>query len=211
MRISELSEISGVSAATIKYYTRESLLPAGERTGYNQTEYGGVHVDRLRLIRALIEVGGLSVSAARNVLRAIDDEGMPLPHVFGIAQHALPQRETPARPESIARVRAEAHVRGWHTAPENPGLELAAGVLDAYEVLGRSDLSSTLGAYAAAAEQVAAADLDALDSSGSRAAMAETVVVGTVLGDTLFAGLRRLAQEAETARRYSMSTQETTT
>jgi len=209
MRISELSEIAGVSAASIKFYTREQLLPAGDRVGYNQTDYGPLHVDRLRLIRALIEVGGLSVSAARDVLSAIDDERMPLPHVFGVAQHAIPQPAAPPGSAAIERVRAVAAERGWHVSPDNPGVELAAGVLEAYELIGRRDLTSTLGEYAAAAERVAMADLDALDTSGSREAMAETVVVGTVLGDTLFAGLRRLAQEAETARRYPMSIEET--
>ncbi|MFE7846538.1 MerR family transcriptional regulator [Microbacterium sp. NPDC057407] len=202
MRISELSAHAGVSPASIKFYTREELLPAGERTGYNQTDYTQAHVDRLRLIRALIEVGGLSVAAARDVLRAIDDERMPLPHVLGEAQHAIPKRSTPARAESVQRVVAAAAERGWCVSTDNPGVELAAGVLDAYEVIGRHDLTTTLPQYAAAAELVAAADLDALDRSGSREAMAETVVVGTVLGDSLFAGLRRLAQQAETHRRY---------
>jgi DNA-binding transcriptional MerR regulator len=208
MRISELSAASGVSAASIKFYTREELLPAGERTGYNQTDYTPAHLERLRLIRALIEVGGLSVSAARDVLAAIDDSRMPLPHVFEVAQHAIPKRPTPASAGSVERIRAAAEERGWHVSPGNPGFELAGGVLDAYEVMGRHDLTTTIPQYAAAAELVAEADLEALDRSGNREAMAETVVVGTVLGDSLFAGLRRLAQEAETHRKYGTSDHE---
>lgn len=211
MRISELSDLSGIGAPTIKFYTREGLLPSGERIGYNQTDYTGVHVDRLRLIRVLIEVGGLSVAAARDVLGAIDDERMPLSHVLGVAQHAIPQPPRPPARASMDRVRTAAAERGWHVSPDNPGFELAAGVLDAYERIDRPDLTTTLGAYAEAAERVAAADLDALEVSGSREAMAETVVVGTVLGDSLFAGLRRLAQEAESARRYAPSPEENPT
>ena len=72
MRISELSQRSGVSMASIKYYTREGLLPAGERTGYNQTDYSEQHLARLRLLRALIEAGGLTIAHARTVLTAAD-------------------------------------------------------------------------------------------------------------------------------------------
>ena len=56
MRISELSSRSGVPVATIKYYLREGLLPAGERTSATQARYGDAHVERLRLVRALVDV-----------------------------------------------------------------------------------------------------------------------------------------------------------
>lgn len=41
MRISELSDVTGVSVATIKYYLREELVPPGERTAPNQADYSG--------------------------------------------------------------------------------------------------------------------------------------------------------------------------
>ncbi|HWR85042.1 MAG TPA: MerR family transcriptional regulator [Rhodoglobus sp.] len=202
MRISELSERAGVSPASIKYYTREGLLPGGERTGYNQTEYDEGHVARLRLIRILIDAGGLSVSAAQRVLAAIDDEDLQLPSVFEAAQHAIPQREAPASAAARARVAALIEQRGWMVHGDNPGIELAGGILDAYTAIDRDDLAAVLPQYAEAADIVAAADLDALDASGSREAMAETVVVGTVLGDSLLAGLRRIAQQHQTYQRY---------
>ena len=61
MRIAELSTRSGTSIASIKYYLREGLLAPGTPTGRNQADYGEAHLYRLRLIRALIDVGGLSV------------------------------------------------------------------------------------------------------------------------------------------------------
>ena len=72
MRIAELSRRSGASIPTIKYYVREEILPPGTATGRNQAEYSEDHVRRLRLIRALIDVGGLSVAAARQVLATVD-------------------------------------------------------------------------------------------------------------------------------------------
>ncbi|HOW02220.1 MAG TPA: MerR family transcriptional regulator, partial [Rhodoglobus sp.] len=83
MKMSQLCETSGVSVPSIKFYLREGLLPAGERTSATQAEYGPEHVERLRLIRALIDIGGLSVATAQRVLEAIDSPDLPLSYVFG--------------------------------------------------------------------------------------------------------------------------------
>ena len=89
MRIAELSRRSGTSIPTIKYYLREGLLPAGTATGRNQAEYGEAHRHRLRLIRALIDVGGLSVAAARDVLAAVDAPDLPSHFLLGAAHGSL--------------------------------------------------------------------------------------------------------------------------
>ena len=203
MKVSELSENTGVSIASIKYYLRENLLFAGAVTSATRSDYDDTHVARLRLIRALIDVGGLSVSAARAVLAAIDDEGMPLVDAFGVAQAAVSVSLTStSEPSSasLARVDQLKRERGWQTFERNPGELIAARVMDTFTSIGRDDLLSLLEPYADAAEIVADADLSAVGaagqaSGGDRRSMVETVVVGTALGDALFAGLRRIAQE----------------
>ncbi|WP_166877431.1 MerR family transcriptional regulator [Salinibacterium sp. ZJ450] len=202
MRISELSRQSGVSPATIKYYAREHLLPEGDRTGYNQTEYGDDHVARLRLIRALIDTGGLSVADTHRVLAAIDDPQLPLDSTLGIAQQAIPKGATPPSDVALARVHEVMVERGWRVYPENPGIAQAASVLDGYAQIGRDDLGAAITRYAEAADLIADADLRLVADSGSRDRMAETVVVGTVLGDALIAGLRRIAQENASHNRF---------
>lgn len=72
MRVSSLSDRTGVPLSTIKYYIREGLLAAGERSGPNRASYSERHVERLDLIRALREVGGLGIEAVRRVLDAVD-------------------------------------------------------------------------------------------------------------------------------------------
>jgi len=200
MRISTLSEETGVSVASIKYYLREGLLFAGEASSATRSEYGPEHVARLRLIRALIDIGGLSVGAARAVLAAIDDDAMPIVHAFGIAQHAVTASlvsSTSPSAAAVARIDALKAERGWQVYEQNPGEAIAARVVDAYEALGRPDLIDVLPAFAEAAEIVARADLGAVLAVGAdgRTRMVETVVVGTALGDGLFTGLRRIAQE----------------
>lgn len=207
MKISQLSERSGVSIASIKFYLREGLLFVGTPSSATRTDYDDAHVSRLRLIRALIDVGGLSVAAARAVLAAIDDETMPIVYAFGIAQHAvsvsLTSNATPSD-DALARVAELKAARGWQTFERNPGELIAARVLDAFDGVGRNNLNELLPAYADAAEIVARADLDSVLAAGAdRNSMVETVVVGTALGDGLFAGLRRVAQE-DMARRLGL-------
>lgn len=208
MRISELSAVSAVATPTIKFYLREGLLPPGEATGPNQASYGEEHVRRLRLIRALIDVGGLSVASAHEVLGAVDAPDVPLAQVFGVAQRAISQADLYARPatdEALGRVRSLVAARGWRVSEGNPGLVGAANVVDAFRAIGHPELSDFLEGYAESAEAVARADLRSVGRQSDVAAMAETVVAGTVLGDAMFAALRRIAQEHVTFELYPVA------
>ena len=202
MKMAQLSTTSGVPVATIKYYLREGLLPAGERHGPNQSLYGPEHLRRLSVIRGLLDVGGLSIAAARRVIDAIDSD-LGLAHTFDIAQRTVSpeiDRET-LTPESVAQV--DEVLSGWHVSPENPGRLAAARVLQTFAELGQPDLSGWVPGYAAAALAVAEADLDEVDARDDRESKTEMVVIGTVLGDALFAALRRAAQEHVSSQRYS--------
>jgi DNA-binding transcriptional MerR regulator len=205
VRISELSAASGIPLPTIKYYLREGLLSPGESTAVNQADYGRSHLQRLSLIRALLEVGGLSVATTKDILAAVDTPGLPLAAVFERAQKAVSQTglySGQGSDDARARVDALKHSRGWNVSEENPGGIAAANVIDAFRDLGYGNLLDLIDSYAAAALTVARADLDAVAKQPDVGAMAETVVAGTVLGDALFAALRRMAQEHVTSERF---------
>jgi DNA-binding transcriptional MerR regulator len=210
MRISELSRRSGAPVSTLKYFLREGLLREGERLSGNQTSYDESHVQRVQLVRALLETGGLSISAAKRVLATLDDESTSLAHTFEAAQHALgigrggsPRTAaSDASRERVARLTAD---RSWQISPENPGLEISARVLDGLAAIGHEPSDAYLAAYAAAADTIADADLEALRERESPDLVAELMVVGTVLGDTLIAGLRRLAQESATEHLFPVA------
>jgi DNA-binding transcriptional MerR regulator len=89
VRINELAERSGVSAATIKYYVREGLLRGGDRAGYNQVSYDESHLHRIRLLRALLGLGGLPVAVAKEVIAAVDDPERTVHSTLGEAQRAV--------------------------------------------------------------------------------------------------------------------------
>ncbi|CAO1651292.1 MerR family transcriptional regulator [Salinibacterium sp. NG22] len=201
MKISELSQQTGASVATIKYYLREGLLPAGERSAPNQATYDETHVRRIHMIRALTDVGGLSVSDAKRVTNAIDGE-LPLTRAFEIAQSTVSEHVQTESLDADALAAVDEAVAGWACGPDDPGRLAAARVVTTLRQAGQGAEAPWLKAYAQAAELVAEADLDLVDTRSDLASQAETVVVGTVLGDTLFAALRRSAQAAATIRRY---------
>ncbi|MFF2780396.1 MerR family transcriptional regulator [Streptomyces sp. NPDC058052] len=212
MRIGELSRRTGVSIPTIKFYVREGLLPAGRLTSPNQATYEETHVRRLRLIRALIDVGGLSVAAVREVIAAVDDPDRPVHELLGEAAERMVPGYGGAPPEEgedggglvEARKRVDALIqeREWRCYPGSPAAEALAIALAALESVGHERFGEVLGAYADAAERVAGADLEYVARHVAREELVESVAVGTVLGDALFAALRRLAQIDASARHF---------
>ena len=187
--------------SAVKYYQRENLLPEGERSAPNQVSYGEDHVRRLRLVRALIETGGLSVAATKEVIQTLDSDETPLAETFAVAQHAMSSpRTTESEPRARARERvlALAASRGWAISANNPGIDAAARALDGLLAIDFDAPAAYLGAYADAAAAVAAADLGILTTRAQPDQIAELMVIGSVLGDPMFAGLRRLAHENAT-------------
>jgi DNA-binding transcriptional MerR regulator len=200
MRIAELSSRSGTTIPTIKYYLREGLLAPGAVTGRNQADYAEQHVHRLRLIRALIDVGGLSVAAAKDVLAALDSAQLPDLALLGTTQHALVRAVgrdrgsltwRAARDEVVALVRDN----GWRVEDDSPNLDQAADAVAAMRALDQADLLDCLPVYFAAAQQLAAKEVDAVLRRRDPAQMVEGVVTGTILGEALFGAVRRLAHE----------------
>jgi len=79
MTMAELSTVSTVAAAIIKFYLGENLLPAGKRAAPNQADYDERHLRREGFIRGLLDVGGLPVADAHRVLDALDSDLRPAP------------------------------------------------------------------------------------------------------------------------------------
>lgn len=199
MRITELVERSGVPAETIKYYVRDGLLPAGERRSAKHTEYSEGHLNRLRLVRAMLEVGNLSTASILEILAALDAPELDIVYAFEIAQRSLARAAVTATSEpsvrAMGRVDALVERAGWSDCSNNVGRGIVARVLDAAEASGLDLDDDYLDEYAAAATVIAAADVAALRELPDRSTRAHVMIVGTVLGDPLSAGLRRIAQE----------------
>ncbi|MFD4573390.1 MerR family transcriptional regulator [Streptomyces sp. NPDC058417] len=203
MRISELSRRSGVSVTTIKYYLREGLLPPGRQTAATQAEYDDTHLRRLSLVRALTGVRGLSVSAAREVLHALErhrgDAHVLLGLVIGIVD---PAKATPERTPETDEVDTLVREMGWSVHAAAPARAALAETLASLRSIGVPVDTPRLLPYARLAEQTAVLDLDQLDGIEDPLEAAERALVLTVLLEPALMALRRLAQENESARRH---------
>ena len=213
MRISELSRVSGVPVATIKFYLREGLLPDGERTSPNQAQYDDAHVQRLRLIRALVGAGGLSLAAVRAVLQQIDEPtGLTL-DLLGAAHQAV----APDVPDNLDLAPAVDLLRrwGWDTCADAAGtadegrvddaLAALASAMEALRDAGFTIEPSTFDTYADAMMQVARAEIAGVPTDSAAAAV-RYVVLGTVLVEPVLLALRRLAQREASAARFPLPT-----
>ncbi|MFE9258290.1 MerR family transcriptional regulator [Streptomyces sp. NPDC006879] len=208
MRISELSRRSGVPVQTIKYYLREGLLPPGRATAATRAEYGPHHLRRLRLARALISVRGLSVNATRDVLAAVSEQEHDLHQTLGLVLGARPvdpeTREDRAPPEGEhEEVERLLHQMGWQVSPHSPAREVVARTLESLRSLGLDCDWRLLVPYAELARRSAAVDLDQLQDLDDPLDQAERAVLVTILLEPALLALRRLAQEDESARRFS--------
>lgn len=205
MRMAELSAESGVPVATIKYYLREGLLPRGERTNTNQARYQASHVRRLKLVRALLDIGGLSIALVREVLGAVDSPA-GIHGVLGRTQRGLTlgraQVDESSRAWAASQLDRVADQRGWLLKPGDPVVDAAVDTLATFAVLGRTELVDRLDGYAELADRMAELDLAGVRGLPDRESVVEAAVIGTVLGDALITALRRLAQQHASAAAF---------
>lgn len=204
MRISELSRRSGVSVTTIKYYLREGLLPPGRQMAATQAEYDEQHLRRLRLIRALTGVRGLSVSTTREVLDALAAHTGDTHRLLGLALGSVRVGEQPAEDApDAAEVESLVKELGWKVHEAAPARATLAETLGSLRALGVPLDWHTLLPYARLAERAAVLDLDQLDGIEDPLEAAERALLLTVLLEPALMALRRLAQENESARRHT--------
>ncbi|MFF5344987.1 MerR family transcriptional regulator [Streptomyces althioticus] len=213
MRLAELSERSGVSTATIKYYLREGLLPPGRRVNATTADYDEEHLRRLRLVRALIQVGGIPVTRAREVLSHVDDDSLGRTIRLGAALWALPQEPEPDEddPDVVAagaEVDRLLETLNWETSrelaslsPVHRSLVVAVATL---RRLGYPWDAELMTPYARLMHQVASRQLDFMETYDSLKEQVEVAVASAVLFEPVLRALYRLAQEEESARRYGI-------
>ena len=205
MRISELSERTGVPVATVKYYLREGLLPAGRSTGATRAEYDEAHVERLRLVRALVGVAGLSLAAVRAVVDAVDRPSDSVLEALAAAHETLP----PVAPPGVDTRAAEAVVAelGWHVDPACTALRQLAVAVASLEAVGAASDTALLAGYGRALAPLAQAEVASVPTDSPGAA-ARYVVVGTVVYEPVILALRRLAHQDASVRRFGADPQE---
>jgi DNA-binding transcriptional MerR regulator len=201
MRISDLARESGVSVATVKYYLREGLLPPGRLTATTQAQYGDEHVERLRLVRALLGPAGLSIAQVRRVLALVDEDRDVTFDLLGAVQHATADATTAA---DLAPALALVERAGWRIRPDSPEIAQLAAALAALGDAGFAIPERNLEAYLETSRIIADAEIANIPGDDPREALRYTVL-GTILVEPLLLALRRLAQQDAALRRFGVT------
>lgn len=208
MRISELSEVTRVPVATIKYYLRKGLLPGGEKLTQRLTEYDERHVRRLGLLRLLREVGQIPVEGLRRLVQATEATEVSVHELFLSAAASL----APAPAAPLGKLQPVTHemvddlisAAGWNeVAPDHPDRENLAVLLEqiaAYDTHPRDP--SEMTPYLRFADQIARYEIAHLDESKSRLGLLEEMVVGQIVFGEVLATLRRLAEAHHSFGRF---------
>jgi len=199
MRISQLSERAGLPIGTVKFYLRTGLLPAGRSLNATQADYSESHLERLRLIRALIEVGRLSVAEIQSVLESVDHPTTTEAGLDAVHQVTSLKGRDPSEIE-VASAHELVMSLGWTIEPDSPHLTSLARAIAALDSIGLPPTATRLKVYAEAASHVARNDVNwVLDAPQDQ--QVELALVSAVLWEALLSSLRRLASENQVARR----------
>lgn len=205
MKISELASVTDVGVPTLKYYLREGVLHAGEVRSRTQASYDDSHVERVRLVRALTGVGGLSIAAVRRVLEVIEDPGVGPTDVMAAAAASLYEPElapAPAEGDGSA-ARDLVDDLGWHIYPDDPALTALDEAWSACSDAGIGLDVDRMRRYATSMHGVAETDVSSVPTDPAGAV--RQVVLGTVLVDPVLLSLRRLAQQDVAVRAGAIS------
>jgi DNA-binding transcriptional MerR regulator len=200
VRISELAARSGVPVATIKYYLRERLLPAGSLTSATQASYDEAHVQRLRLIRALIGSAGLSIAQTRRVLQSVDSPPQSVHELLGVAAEAVSRPVAPGH--SHERIHELMARWGWLVDEKDCAAHAAlAEALDALDAAGFELPEAAMENYREHIEAIAEHEVENVPTDSPESAV-RYVALGTVLLEPVLLALRRMAQQEASARRF---------
>jgi DNA-binding transcriptional MerR regulator len=205
--ISSLSEATGVSVASIKYYLREELLPPADLTGKHRAFYNESHLERLRLIRALRDIGKLSIPAIRSICQALDQGGAQtlelvspvIDALGGLKPYGTSTAFTSKKEITKARHDVTEYVKnkGLQVRPEAAALEdLALALLTLRAVIGEDVEVTKFEPYLDAMWKLASQEFQANRHLMTNPVTAlPAAVIGTSLWEPVLLTLRRLVHE----------------
>lgn len=199
MRISELAARSSVPVATIKYYLREELLPEGERSSPTQAAYGEAHVQRLGVIRALVDAG-VGIAGVRKVVALLEEPPENPSDLLGAAHAAV----TPPVSSDLDLTAALALLERMGGSAEHCFPDQVAAVAQALATLDRAGFAvpdAVMDAYVEHLGALAEAELAATPDSSIEDAV-RYVALGTALVEPLILALRRVGEQIAASRRF---------
>ncbi|WP_461187337.1 MerR family transcriptional regulator [Arthrobacter sp. Z4-13] len=203
MQLKELSEQSSTPTASIKFYLREGLLPAGETIHATRAQYSERHVERLELIRVLRRVVGLNIEQIRSLVMMADD-GVPRLALLAAVQRVVLKLNTTTADSGDAGTSAGdavVRLRNWPDYPSDARSALNAH-LRLMDSLNIKVGEEVLDLYSRAMDDVARFDIAATTAPKSADQLILTAAVGMHMHSQLLLRLLALAQASHSIRRY---------
>jgi DNA-binding transcriptional MerR regulator len=203
MRLARLSEVSGTSPASIKFYLRTGLLQPGAVINPTRADYDDGHVRRLRLIQGLRSTVGLGLEDIRRITDALpgaEDSPAQRLALLATVQSVVLRLDGDAGAASAAGD-ALVLAMAWpdETSEARRAVDRHLAVMDA---AGVGVGAEVLEAYARAADAIADVQLAATDLQDSVEDVVLTAAVGIHLHNQLILKIIALAQASRSIRRY---------
>ncbi len=117
MRVKELANTLGVSAETVRFYSRKGYLSPTKNLGNGYKEYNLKNQSRMRFIlsaRAL----GFTVADIGEILTESDKENAPCSIVRGLIEQRLMETEAQFNETKKLRDRMRSAVQDWRDLPD---------------------------------------------------------------------------------------------
>lgn len=202
LTMSQLSEVTGVHPSTIKYYISLNLVPRGSLIASNRALYDDSHVERIRLVRALVTVGGVKIARIQNIIAALEAES--LTHVLAAVQEAESGDGEGVVPhdDTLHMVRQHVGLSAGGPLFHHPSLSQLASAIEVSRPALGEDFAEWLDGLLAAGREAAEADIALVARASSPEAAARYAAIGIPLGDVMLAHARRLWESILASEAY---------
>ncbi|MCO7246573.1 MULTISPECIES: MerR family transcriptional regulator [unclassified Halomonas] len=117
MKVSELAKRGGVTAETVRHYTREQLLAPKRHPDNGYQLYSATDLERLHFIQRARKLG-FSVAEIRDILAHADHGDSPCPLVRDLLANRLPQIRAQIRELEALAQRMEQALESWQHMPD---------------------------------------------------------------------------------------------
>ncbi|MCE8020719.1 MerR family transcriptional regulator [Halomonas sp. MCCC 1A11036] len=117
MKVSELARHAGVTAETVRHYTREGLLHPERNPDNGYQLYDQADLERLRFIQRARTLG-FSVAEIGDILAHADQGDSPCPMVRDLLASRLPQIRARIRELEALASRMEQALDAWAEMPD---------------------------------------------------------------------------------------------
>lgn len=117
MRVKEVAERLGVTADTVRFYTRIRLLNPNTNPHNQYKEYSHADVERLKFVVAARSLG-FTVEDITTIIAKAEDHQSPCPTVRQIIEKRLEETERQFQDLIALRARMSAAIAQWEDTPD---------------------------------------------------------------------------------------------